>query len=223
MFFHVGRALRETGQALDRLGLRAQNNLIFQQKVSRHRAVMNLYEKRPNTANDVFIAPSASVIGDVVLHDAASVWYGAVVRGDTNQVVIGGYTNIQDRAVIHAADATPTGFKANCSVGSWCTIGHGAVLRACTVEDYSMVGAGSVLLEGSLVETRAVVEPGSVLPAGGRVPSGEVWGGNPIAFVRKLEKEEMSDLEKQATAYSKLAKEHKEQFLPYGTTYQLRE
>lgn len=220
---------------------------------------MSLYEKRPTMALDVFVAPSASVIGDVILNDAASVWYGAVVRGDMNRVTIGGYTNIQDRAVVHAADATPTGFKANCSVGSWCTIGQGAVLRACTVEDYAVIGAGSVLLEGSLVETRALLEPGSVLPAGARVPSGEVcahahaprarahpalrrdlshqlqtltrpraagaqvWGGNPISFVRKLDKDEMADLEKQATAYAKLASEHKEQFLPYGTTYQLRE
>lgn len=142
--------------------------------VSRHRAVMNLYEKRPSMAADVFIAPSASVIGDVILNDSASVWYGAVVRADVNPVSIGGYTNIQDRAIVHAANSTPTGFKANCAIGSWCSIGQGAVLRACTVEDYCIIGAGSILLEGSLVEKHAILEPGSVLPAGARIPSGEV-------------------------------------------------
>lgn len=135
---------------------------------------MNLYEKRPSMAADVFVAPSASVIGDVILNDGVSVWYGAVVRSDVNPVTIGGYTNIQERAVVHAATSTPTGFKANCSIGSWVSVGQGAVLRACTVEDYCVIGAGSVLLEGSLVEKHAIVEPGSVLPAGGRVPSGEV-------------------------------------------------
>ncbi|KAG8461639.1 hypothetical protein KFE25_001257 [Diacronema lutheri] len=221
-FFHAGRMLRETGQALDRLGLRSQNNFVFRDKLSRHRAVMNLYEKRPSMAADVFVAPSASVIGDVILNDGVSVWYGAVVRSDVNPVTIGGYTNIQERAVVHAATSTPTGFKANCSIGSWVSVGQGAVLRACTVEDYCVIGAGSVLLEGSLVEKHAIVEPGSVLPAGGRVPSGEMWGGNPIAFVRKLSKEEAADIEKQANAVADAAKEHQEQFLPYGTTYQLR-
>jgi len=222
-FFHAGRMLRETGQALDRLGLRAQNNLIFQEKLSRHRAVMQLYEKRPSMANDVFVAPSASVIGDVNIADASSVWYGAVVRGDVNPVLIGGHTNIQDRAVIHAASSSPTGFKATCTVGSWCSVGQGAILRACTVEDYCVVGAGSILLEGSLMEAKSVLEPGSVLPAGGRVPSGEVWGGNPVAFVRKLSKEEVADIEKRADGMVALAAEHQDQFLPYGTTYQLRE
>jgi carbonic anhydrase/acetyltransferase-like protein (isoleucine patch superfamily) len=135
---------------------------------------MSLYEKRPSMAADVFVAPSASVIGDVIVNDGASIWYGAVVRADVNPVTIGGYTNIQDRAVVHAASSTPTGFKANCMIGSWCSIGQGAVLKACTVEDYCVIGANSVLLEGSLVEKFAVLEPGSVLPAGARVPSGEV-------------------------------------------------
>lgn len=138
---------------------------------------MNLYEKRPDMAADVFVAPSASVIGDVILNDGASVWYGAVVRADVNPVTIGGYTNIQDRAIVHAATSTPTGFKANCAIGSWCSIGQGAVLRACTVEDYCVVGAGSILLEGSLVEKQSILEPGSVLPAGARIPSGEVRAG----------------------------------------------
>ncbi|KAJ1641388.1 transcription factor APFI-like protein [Pavlovales sp. CCMP2436] len=173
-YFHAGKVLRETGQALDRVGLKAQNKTIFREKLSRHRSVMSLYEKKPNMSFDVFIAPSASVIGDVIVNDAASIWYGAVVRADVNPISIGGYTNIQDRAVIHAAVSTPTGFKANCAIGSWCSIGHGAVLRACTVEDYCIIGAGAVLLEGSLVERYSIVEPGSVLPAGGRVPSGEV-------------------------------------------------
>lgn len=174
-------------------------------------------------ALDVFIAPSASVIGDVNIANASSVWYGAVVRGDVNPVLVGGYTSIQDRAVVHAASVTPTGFKAVCSIGSWCTIGQGAVLRGCVVEDMCLVGPGSVLLEGSLMESKSVLEPGSVLPAGARVPSGEMWGGNPVKFVRKLESDELKDLEKHATSISSLASEHKEQFSPYGTTYQLRE
>lgn len=219
----VGKALRETGQAMERMGCRAQDNWIFQEKFSRHRAVMNLFDQRPSHAPNTFIAPSASVVGNVELKPHTSVWYGAIIRGDQSNVSIGGMSSIGDRSVVQSSPVNPTGFSARTHVGDWVTIGKGCVLRGCTVENYCLVGDGSILQEGSLMEVNSILEPGSVLPAGARVPEGQVYGGNPAQFVRKLEKEEIAQIESVGDDMAVLAAKHADEFLPYGTNYQLRE
>ena len=145
------------------------------------------------------------------------------MRGDQSSVYIGGMSSIGDRTVVQSAPVNPTGFTARTYVGDWVTIGKGCVLRGCTVENYSMIGDGCVLQEGSLVEVNAILEPGSVLPSGARVPEGQVYGGNPAAFVRKLEKEEIPEIEGVGDDIAILAAKHADEFLPYGTTYQMRE
>lgn len=220
---NVGRGFRETGQALERMGARAQDNWIFQQKLCRHRAVMRLFDQRPVLSPGVFVAPNASVIGSVEMKDHASVWYGAVVRGDQSSVFVGGFSSIGDRSVIQSAAINPTGFSARTYIGNHVTIGQGCLLRACTVDDNSVIGDGCILQEGSLVERQAMLEPGSVLPSGARVPTGEVYGGSPAAFVRKLSKDELTEFRMTAEATSVLAAQHADEFLPYGTLYQLKE
>jgi hypothetical protein len=101
----VGRGFRETGQALERMGARAQDNWLFQEKLCRHRALMNLYDQRPKLSAGVFVAPNASVIGSVEIKDCSSVWYGAVVRGDQSSIHIGGFSSIGDRTVIQVRPA----------------------------------------------------------------------------------------------------------------------
>jgi len=145
------------------------------------------------------------------------------VRADTSVIAIGGRTNIGDRTVVLSSSVNPTGFAARTVIGDWVSIGQGCVLRGCTIDNFSMVGDGCVLQEGALVEMKSVLLAGSVLPSGGRVPTGEVYGGNPAAFVRKLEKDEMDDIEVKANDVYDLSRTHMDEYLRYSTNYQLRE
>ena len=219
----LGKALRETGQAVERMGMRAQDNFSFAHPFCRHRAVMNLFDQRPFLARNAFVAPNASVIGSVKIEDSSSVWYGAVLRGDQSPIHVGGYTSIGDRSVLQSSAVNPTGFSAQTHVGDYVTIGQGCLLRGCTVEDGAVIGDGSIIMEGALVDTNAMLEPGSVLPSGALVPEGEVYGGNPAAPVRKLSKEEIDHHKHSAEMTAVLAAKHEEEFLPYGTLYQQRE
>jgi carbonic anhydrase/acetyltransferase-like protein (isoleucine patch superfamily) len=166
----TGKCLRETGQALDRLGSRAMGDHIsFRETWSRHRKLMNLYNKRPVVAVDTFVAPNASVIGDVNIGDKSSVWYGAVIRGDVNKIQIGSLTNIQDRVVVHASKPNKDGgFPTTTTIGDYVTIGHGAVLSSCVIENNVLIGPNALILDGALVESNSIVEPGSVVPPGRR-------------------------------------------------------
>ena len=101
--------------------------------------------KKPALGKNVFIASTATVIGDVTLGAHSSVWYGAVLRGDINRIVVGHHSNIQDNAVLHLADDFP------CLLGNWVTVGHGAIVHACTVGDETLVGMGAVILDGAVI------------------------------------------------------------------------
>ena len=162
----TGKCLRETGQALDRLGARAAGDHVsFREVWSRHRKLMNLRERRPTVAADAFVAPSASVIGDVNLGDRSSVWYGAVLRGDVNKIRVGALTNIQDRVVVHASkERADGGFPTSTTIGDFVTVGHGAVLSSCVVESNVLIGPNALVLDGALVESGSIVQPGTTVP-----------------------------------------------------------
>jgi carbonic anhydrase/acetyltransferase-like protein (isoleucine patch superfamily) len=146
-----------------------------------------------------------------------------VVRGDQSSIYIGGYSSVGDRTVIQSAAINPTGFSARTYIGDYVTIGQGCILRACTVDDNSVVGDGCIIQEGALVDRNAMLEAGSLLPSGARVPSGEVYGGSPATFVRKLSKAELTEFQMTAEETYVLATQHADEFLPYGTEYQLKE
>mmetsp|Transcript_19664 Transcript_19664/g.27090 ORF Transcript_19664/g.27090 Transcript_19664/m.27090 type:complete len:241 (-) Transcript_19664:438-1160(-) len=213
--------LRNTRFA-ERAGLSALKDGKSKGTFLRHRPVMNLFEQRPRVcAEDVYVAPSASVTGDVDLCDMASVWYGAVIKGDRNKVTIGPGSNVQDRAVIYTTDSLESGFPAEVIVGANSTIGPGAVLYSCSVGDGARVGAGARVLQGARVEHFAEVAPGAVVPPGRLVPSGQVWGGNPAAFERTLGEGELAALRAEAEATAALAKAHLDEFLhpKWGTAH----
>ena len=149
--------------------------------------------------------------------------YGAVVRGDQSSIYIGAFSSIGDRSVVQSSAINPTGFSARTYIGDYVTIGQGCLLRACTVDDGSVVGDGCILQEGSLVDRGAMLEAGSLLPSGARVPAGEVYGGSPAVFIRKLQKEELTEFTMTAEATTVLAAKHADEFLPYGEMYQLKE
>ncbi|KAF1784606.1 Trimeric LpxA-like [Phytophthora cactorum] len=162
--FELGRCVRETGQALDRLGLRVLNDNSFKEKFSRHRQVMALYDKRPKIAHDVWVAPNATVVGDVEICNDASVFYNVVIRGDLNQVRIGNRTNVQDRTVIHTASSTNPGLAPGANIGNDVTIGHGCTLYSCTIEHNALIGMGAIILDGALVDPTPSSRPAALCP-----------------------------------------------------------
>lgn len=184
---------------------------------------MNFRGTKPFYTNDTFIAPTASVIGNVTNWDESSVWYGAVVRGDSHPITIGFSSNIQDRAVIQTLPARvetlDTGFPPVCYIGHYVSIGAGSVLVSCRVEDLVEIGEKCTILEGSIVESNVVLEPGTVVPAYSRIPSGQRWGGNPAAFIENLSDEDMDHIKSHAEKIHEIAEEHILEFLPIGNTY----
>lgn len=216
----IGKAIRETGQALDRLGMRLGKNDAFKETFSRHRQVMVLNGKVPWIARDSWIAPNAAIIGDVEVGNDVSIWYGAIVRGDLNPIKIGFCSNIQDQTVIHTSKTTNPGLAPGTTIGNYVTVGHACTLYSCTIENQCLIGMGSTILDGALVEEQAIVAAGTLVPPGRRIPARQVWAGNPAKFVRDVSDDEVIEMEKQALHYHTLAMEHREEFLPYGTIYQ---
>ncbi|XP_009799510.2 gamma carbonic anhydrase 1, mitochondrial-like [Nicotiana tabacum] len=206
--YTVGFWIRETGQALDRLGCRLQGNYYFHEQLSRHRTLMNLFDKVPVVEKDAFVAPSASIVGDVHIGRSASIWYGCVLRGDVNNVSIGAGTNVQDNSLIHVAKSNISGRVLPTTIGKNVTIGHSAVLHGCTVEDEAFIGTGATVLDGAVVEKNSMVAAGALVRQNTRIPCGEVWGGNPARFLRKLTEEEIMFISQSAMNYSNLAQAH---------------
>jgi gamma-carbonic anhydrase len=155
--------------------------------------------KRPVIAADAFVAPSATVIGEVELAEGASVWYGCVLRGDAGRIRIGARTNVQDLTTIHERT----------TLGAGVTIGHRVVLHHCTVEDDAMVGIGAVVLDGAVIEKGAVVAAGAMVPPGKRVKAGEMWAGVPARMVRPVKPEETEFIRINAGLYCELAAKHR--------------
>lgn len=177
----------------------------------------------PNVENDAFVAPCATLIGNVELWTRSSVWYGATIKADVKLVRIGAYTNVQDKTFIgEAVGPLDADHDGSTVIGHLVTIGHKCVLRACTIEDKCLIGMGSVLEEGSYVERNSILGAGSVLPAGTRVPSGELWLGNPAKFVRKLTAEEIQRIDVSARKYAEFGQEHADAIYGsggHGTAY----
>jgi carbonic anhydrase/acetyltransferase-like protein (isoleucine patch superfamily) len=157
----------------------------------------------PKIAADVFLAPGASVIGDVVIGSRSSVWFGCVLRGDTNFVRIGEGTNIQDGTIVHVThDGNAT------LIGSDVTIGHGCILHACTLEDGSFIGMGSTVLDGAVVESGAMAAAGSLVTPGKRIPRGQLWAGRPARYLRELTPDDHAAFAERAAHYVELAAEY---------------
>src|SRR5438270_626654 len=138
----------------------------------------------PRIPTNAFVAPGATVIGDVTLGEESSVWFGAVLRGDINRIVIGPRSNVQDNVVIHLSDA----FAA--VVGALVTIGHGAIVHACTVDDEVLIGMGAIILDGAEIGARSIIGANALVTAGTKIPPGSLVIGSPARVVRQLGSEE---------------------------------
>ncbi|KAH9330276.1 hypothetical protein KI387_002384, partial [Taxus chinensis] len=122
VIYTAGSLIRETGQAIDRLGSFLQGNRAFQEQLSRHRTLMNIFDKVPILHKDIFVAPCAAVIGDVKVGPRSSIWYGSILRGDVNSITVGSGTNIQDNTLVHVAKSNLGGKVLPTIIGSKVTI-----------------------------------------------------------------------------------------------------
>ena len=160
--------------------------------------------EEPMYGPDVFVAPTAVVVGDVQLDEGASLWYGGVLRGDINSIKIGKFSNLQDGVIGHLADDHPL------VVGQYVTVGHGAVIHACEVEDECLIGMNSTILDGAKIGRQSIVAANSLVPAGMEVPEGSLVAGVPAKVKRELTQEERDKLKAWAEKYLLVAKAHRE-------------
>ena len=160
--------------------------------------------EEPLYGPDVFVAPTAVVIGDVQLDEGASVWYGAVLRGDINSIKIGKFSNLQDGVIGHLADDHPL------VVGKYVTVGHGAVIHACEIGDECLIGMNSTVLDGAKIGKQSIVAANSLVSAGMDVPEGSLVAGVPARIKRQLSDEERNKLKGWAKKYLVVAKVHRE-------------
>ncbi|WP_129841039.1 gamma carbonic anhydrase family protein [Streptomyces sp. RFCAC02] len=156
----------------------------------------------PELAPGAWLAPTATAVGAVRLGADASLWYGAVARADTERIVIGRGSNVQDGSVLHADPGFPV------LVGTGVSIGHRAVVHGCTVEDDVLIGMGAVLLNGAHVGRGSLVAAGTVLLQGTRVPPGSLVAGVPGRVRRELTGDEAADIRRNADHYRDLARRH---------------
>lgn len=187
-------AARRMGAMLDSMGANIEVAKYTEKLVPSTRFV-SVDGIAPATGANNFVAPSASVIGSVSLGEHSSVWYGATVRGDVNTVTIGKKTSIGDRAVVHVAKIQ--GDHATV-IGDNVTVGAGAVVHACTIEDFCVIGEAAQILDGATVGTNSIIEAGAVVTPGTKVPSGELWAGAPAKKVRALTSEEIASISETA-------------------------
>jgi carbonic anhydrase/acetyltransferase-like protein (isoleucine patch superfamily) len=157
---------------------------------------LDTYLRRtPKLGTGVYIARGAVVLGAVTLGAHSSVWYNAVLRGDINRIVVGHHSNVQDNAVLHLADDYP------CVLGNWVTVGHGAIVHACKIGDETLVGMGAVVLDGAVVGRQCLIGAKALVTPGTKIPAGSLVLGAPAKVVRKLSPEERAHLKWWAEKY----------------------
>ena len=159
--------------------------------------------KRPDIGRGVFLAETCSVIGDVVIGEESSIWYGTVVRGDVMPIRIGARTSIQDNTVIHV-----TSDFSGTIVGDDCTVGHSAIIHACTVEDFCLIGMGSIILDGAVIGRGSLVGAGALVTPGTDIPAGSLVIGSPARVKRPLNEREREQLTYAAEHYVELTRRY---------------
>jgi carbonic anhydrase/acetyltransferase-like protein (isoleucine patch superfamily) len=151
-----------------------------------------------------FIAPNATILGDVTIERLASVWCGAVIRGDTERISLGERTNVQDGCILHADPGCP------CTIGRGVTVGHRAIVHGATVHDDVIIGMGAILLSGVTIESDCIIGAGSVIPEGRRIPAGSLVLGVPGTVVRQVGEEHRQMIRLSAEDYERKAQAFKD-------------
>ena len=159
--------------------------------------------KRPILGSGVFLAETAAVIGDVEIGDGSSIWYSTVLRGDVMPIRIGARTSVQDGTVVHV-----TSGKFGTIIGSDCTIGHGAIVHACTVADFCLIGMGSIILDGARIGEGSLVGAGALVTPGTDIPPGSLVLGAPARVKRAINAQEREQIREGAAHYVELARRY---------------
>lgn len=157
----------------------------------------------PKIDDSAYIAENAVVTGDVEIGADSSIWYGCVLRGDVNAIRIGRGVNIQDGTVVHVARPYA------CIIEDRVSIGHMALIHACTLEEGCFVGMKACVMDGAIVEKGALVAASALVTPGKRVPAGEMWAGQPARFVRKVNDKDLAMMAYTQPNYVKLGREYK--------------
>jgi len=156
----------------------------------------------PSIHPSAYLAASADVIGRVSFAEESSAWYNATIRGDINEIVIGPRSNVQDSAVIHVSDDLGT------YLGEFVTVGHSAILHACTVKDEVLVGMGSIVLDGAVIGERSIIGAGALVTGGTVIPPGSLVIGSPAKVVRTLSLDEQAKVKDWAEKYVAQSKKY---------------
>lgn len=239
LLYSLGGVMRGLGTALDTVGVAVQGPYAVEDKLLPNTAWMPFPASKdiksaagqqaqvplnpgfrdspridivaPLKGKDTFVAPNATVIGNVTLGQHTSIWYGAILRGDINAIKIGDKTNIQDNVIVHVAkhSVASSSQPKPTLIGNSVTVGHGATLHACTIGDGCLVGMGATLLDGVVMESGSIVAAGSVVPPGSVVKAGEIWAGVPAKLLRHLSADEKGFVAASAENYARIATEHR--------------
>ena len=165
----------------------------------------------PQLAAGAWVHARATVIGEVSLGRDASVWPGAVIRGDVNSIAVGEASNIQDNSVLHVSHKTPAHPKGGpLIIGARVTVGHTVILHACTIEDECLIGMGSIILDRAVVQKHVLLGAGSLVPEGKVLESGHLYLGRPAKLVRALTEEEIACFSYSAQHYVALARSYQD-------------
>lgn len=162
------------------------------------------YKKiKPKIDKSAFIAGSVDIIGDVNIGKNANIWYKTVLRADDNYIIVGENTNIQDLSVVHISEKYPT------IIGNNVTIGHKSIIHGCEIGNNTLIGMGSIVLDGAKIGEFTLLGAGSLVPPGKEIPSGVLAMGSPAKVIRELTQKEKEKLTESALKYVKLANNHK--------------
>eukprot|EP01130_Rhizamoeba_saxonica_P006431 TRINITY_DN2562_c0_g1_i1.p1 TRINITY_DN2562_c0_g1~~TRINITY_DN2562_c0_g1_i1.p1 ORF type:complete len:265 (-),score=61.59 TRINITY_DN2562_c0_g1_i1:48-842(-) len=178
----------------------------------------------PRVHNSAFVAPSATLCGDVEIWNKANIWYGVVIKSETTLVRIGYCSNIQDGTTIKdSPEEINHDHDGSTIVGHHVTVGHNCILESCTIEDQCLIGMNCVLPEGSYVESGSMLAAGTVLEKNQRIPSGQVWGGSPARYIRDVVVEEQDSFKEGAENYYRNSLNHKDEFYLESDAYKQAE
>jgi len=169
-----------------------------------HAGIAARLKKGPTIHSSAWVVPGATVIGDVILEEESSVWYGAVLRGDINRIVIGPRSNIQDNAVVHIDTGYPT------TMGELVTVGHTAVVHACKIDNEVLVGMGAIILDDVEVGARSIVGANALVTIGTKIPPGSLVLASPAKIRGQLTLDEQKDIARWAWSYVETAKQYRE-------------
>ncbi|MDI6600746.1 MAG: gamma carbonic anhydrase family protein [Thermoanaerobacteraceae bacterium] len=164
--------------------------------------ILQYKDKLPQISPKAYVLKDTTVIGDVSIGDFSSIWYGSVLRGDVNKIIVGRYSNIQDGCIVHVSS------NADTVIGDYVTVGHRAIIHGCKIGNYVLIGMGTVVLDNVAIGDNVIIGAGTLITGGKEIPSNSMVYGDPARIVRELTEEEIEHIRGSAFNYTRLASEH---------------